>query len=504
MKNREMNSRTLNGKGKHFNIQVVIYLLIMAVLFASYYYADFREVSCVGINFWDILFRGDLLHFYDQDFIYDGIQFFPNYNILMYMIFAVWNLPTWIVTKISNVDVYNSAICLLWMKSITLVWTGAFIYSFSKLIKVCMSESSKETKAGETAYKDIISDDPVKSGIALFLSSAFYMSAVVICGQYDIISMTFVMLGIMHYIIEDKVKRGYNVLFILFFSIALPLKMFALLVFIPLLLFKEKRVYRIIVNGILVYLPTFLLNKVFPVKYVNNPEVAEGLTLSTANTYDMSLLPLYVDLYDFINIGFGMLFLYVFAEVILFIFCYMFDLKQSDSKIKWIIYVCFMTYFNQFVLAYSHPYWLLMIVPFIVLLILLDTRHMYLNVLIDTMMSLGMLLAQMFFFTWAYTGEIVKRTFWKYITGSKQSFMSLAEYAAQYVTDDRLQTYATGIGLTIFTAGMVIFAIINCPAINKRLKVAAFEEKATMWMFPARLLGSLVFGLIPLVLYFLV
>lgn len=499
-----MKSSISKSKFVFFKISVVAYLVVMAVLFASYYYADFREVSCVGINFWDILFRGDLLRFYDQDFIYDGIQFFPNYNILMYMIFAVWNLPTWVVTKVSNVDVYNSTICLLWMKSITLIWTAAFVYTFSKLIRECITNSSKDRLSSESNYKDMISSSPVNTGIMLFLSSAFYVSAVVICGQYDIISMTFVMLGILHYIKEDKVKKGYNILFILYFAIALPLKMFALLVFIPLLLLKEKRVYRIIVNGILVYLPTFLLNKVFPVKYVNNPKVAEGLTLSTANTYDMSLLPLYVDLYDFINIGFGLLFLYVFAEAILFIFCYMFDLGKSDSKIKWIIYVCFLTYFNQFVLAYSHPYWLLMIVPFGILLILLNREQMYINVLVDTMMSLGMLLAQMFFFTWAYTGEIVMRTFWKYITGPKNKFMSLTDYAAQYVTDDRLQTYATGIGLTIFTAGMLVFSVINCPLIYKRLKIVNYEEKATTWLFPARLLGSLAFGIIPLALYFLV
>ncbi len=499
-----MNNILSKSKTKAFNIIMAVYLLLMAVLFASYYYADFREVSCVGINFWDILFRGQLFYFYDQDFIYDGIQFFPNYNILMYIIFAIWNIPTWIVTKISNVDVYNSAICLLWMKSITLAWTAAFIYAFSKLIRECISKSSKEEGASESGYRDILSGDPVRSGIALFMSSAFYMSAVVICGQYDVISMTFVMLGILHYIREDRIMRGYNVLFILYFAIALPLKMFALLVFIPLLLLKEKRVYRIIVNGILVYLPTFILNTVFPVKYVNNPEVAEGLTLSSANTYDMSLLPLYVDLYDYINIGFGLLFLYVFAEVILFIICYLFDFDKSSSKIKWIIYVCFLTFFNQFVLAYSHPYWLLMLVPFTVLLILLNREHMYINMLLDTMMSLGMLLAQMFFFTWAYTGEIVMRTFWKYITGAKDEFMSLTEYAAMYVTDDRLQTYATGIGLTIFTAGMLVFAIINCPAIYKRLKIVSYDEKVTVWLFPARILGSIVFGFIPLILYFLV
>ena len=115
-----------------------------------------------------------------------------------------------------------------------------------------------------------------------------------------------------------------------------------------------------------------------------------------------------------------------------------------------------------------------------------------------------MLLAQMFFFTWAYTGEIVMRSFWRYITGSKHEFVSLTEFAARFVADDRLQTYATGIGLTIFTAGMLVFAVINCPPIYKRLKIVDYEEKVTTWLFPARLLGCLVFGMIPLVLYFLV
>lgn len=61
---------------------------------------------------------------------------------------------------------------------------------------------------------------------------------VFICGQLDVISMTFILLGIYRYLKEDI--RG----FWLSFVVAVPFKMFALILALPLILIKQKNLLK--------------------------------------------------------------------------------------------------------------------------------------------------------------------------------------------------------------------------------------------------------------------
>ena len=58
----------------------------------------------------------------------------------------------------------------------------------------------------------------------------------------EIYVVFFSMLGILYWLKKDNKK------FILCFALAIPIKMFALMIFFPLILIREKRIWKVIVN----------------------------------------------------------------------------------------------------------------------------------------------------------------------------------------------------------------------------------------------------------------
>lgn len=86
----------------------------------------------------------------------------------------------------------------------------------------------------------------------IFITSPIAIFAVFIFGQYDIISVFFTMLGYYYYVKNDYLK------FSIFFSLAISIKFFPLLIFVPLLLLVEKRLLQILKYGIISVSATIL------------------------------------------------------------------------------------------------------------------------------------------------------------------------------------------------------------------------------------------------------
>ncbi len=465
------------NKVQRNNIWIYGYTFIAVALFYSYFYADFYETGLEGVRFWDILFAGNIRQFYKQIFLIGNMQYVPLYDFPMYIIFAIWNLPLWIVEKITSIDIFHSSLCLMWMKSLMLFFSFLFIKTFCSMLE--------ELGIGE---------DDRKIGILMFFTSGFYVSGLVVLSQYDIISLTLTMLGLTYYLRNDEKK------FIIVFALVAPFKYFGLLVFVPLLLLKEKRISRILLKMILVMIPCLFFWIVFP---YGRPELVDGCVFSPSSSGTNVAKPVYMDLFDRGNIAFGILFLFIFGEIAFLFWCYMHEEKEVWKNGKLVMYCGFIAYFIQFTLAYSHPYWQLLMVPYVVALILLNKKYQYINIMLETLMTAAFIFAQMFYFTWCFKAEIVSLSLWKHVvtpgSGSGDSVVTLLR---NYIADARLQNYAVGIGLSVYTALVLIFAILNWPFWKREFGITKKGEEIPFWLLPLRAGISLIIGVVPLVLYF--
>ena len=101
--------KRVNGKWTRKQIFYVFWLLISIVLFYSFIYNDILETMRVSISFWEELIHGNLHYFYGGRWQQTSVAYVkevqPVYDFPIYIVFAIWNFPIWLVEHFGKVDV---------------------------------------------------------------------------------------------------------------------------------------------------------------------------------------------------------------------------------------------------------------------------------------------------------------------------------------------------------------------------------------------------------------
>ena len=350
-------------------------LLLLIVLFWSHNYSDLLLTTRHGINFWNILFDGQIHNFYHINITESGNVYYPDvnscaYNILIYIIFAVWNIPLAILWKITSIDIMNNLLCLAWAKLLPV--TAAVICA--RLVWLILEDLD-------------VSKSRRQFATYLIFSSAILISAVFINCQYDTLGLVFQLLGIRCYLKKDF--RG----FIIYFGIAVCLKLFALIIMIPLLLIREKKLSKLLawmVFAIVPYLVTTL-----PFSLV---DAARGI--EQRKSLFMELFPM---LLSKANQN-GLFYWFVVVYGALLIWCFLRNPKETSRED--VLWVCFCAISSFFVFLHTYPYWIVLMVPYIALIFALSPNHLLpVMLLLETIGSCALVLKMMRFFDWTYWGN---------------------------------------------------------------------------------------------------
>ena len=203
----------------------LIFIAIGVVCYFSFFYQDIAAATMHGIDLWNT----NIFNFYSYDFNSTGFMVSRDYGVAMYplpmyFVFAIWNFPLWILTKFFGIQliVGQTYTYFLWAKLILVPFTiGAAYYVY----KIC-----QELK---------IDNDKAKWCVLVFLSSLNFVVPVFFIGQYDIIYLPFMLMGVLA-LLQNKEKY-----FLLWFAIAISMKNFAIFPFIVLIFLKEKNFYKI-------------------------------------------------------------------------------------------------------------------------------------------------------------------------------------------------------------------------------------------------------------------
>jgi hypothetical protein len=307
---------------------LLLYALVITLCFLLFQHPDLFHTSSSSYAY----LHGHVMDFYDYNKNLVGKN---DYLPLIYIIFAIWNIPLKLFGLLHNVassGITLSVIELVWTKLLLVVFYFATTYVIS-LIGKAIKGNSKKPK-----YIAII-----------FATSPIAIFATFIFGQYDIIGLFFTMLGFYYYIRKDNLK------FSILFSIAISIKYFPLIIFIPLLLLSEKRIIYIIKYGI-ISLGATLLQMVI---YYNNLAfrnqifvITNGEVSSLAN---FTLSP--------INKAPYLLIIYA----IICIYAYIKNVDEDSERDKNAVYISLLSYAIMFSAILWHPQWLLILMPFFAL-----------------------------------------------------------------------------------------------------------------------------------------
>ncbi len=304
-------------------IDYVIISIILIFCFFSFQQGDILHTA--GSSF--AILNGHLLDFYD----YNAAGGMPDaYMISTYLLFAVWNIPLRLMGLGETPTMAFPTYALMWFKLLPVLFyvaCGYLVY----LIALEIGFNKNVSKAVMITF--------YTTPIAVFSQFIF--------GQYDSITLFFMLLGIYHYFKDNN--KG----FVLSFAIALTFKYFALLVFLPLLMLKIKDIWKIIFNCVGV-VSFYLIETLI---YVGSDSYG-SVTEFGAVDYVFKTT---------IYTGFYNVSLVVIVVGVVSAFAYFKQISSKKELVEWAFYLSNLIMFAFFGLCPWHPQWLLLMVPFLVI-----------------------------------------------------------------------------------------------------------------------------------------
>ena len=290
------------------------------------------------------LLRGHILDFYEYNAKYLGGN---SYMISTYIIFALWNIPLAILGRMGPPSMEQSFGVLMWFK---LLPTTLFVISGILFYKICRKF---EDRTGVSA----------KWGTFLFLltPTAFYSQFMF--GQYDSLTVVFLLLAIK--VLLDE-KENSLTWFSVLFGIATTFKYHALLFFVPILVYREKRIPKLIKYAICYGIPVLLVN----ILYLHSPAFTSGVEGFHAINYIFSPSIPYLYGGNFVT------YLVPVLWVILCVYAYS-RATASDAydRLRDMAYLTNLVVWLAFGVIFWHPQWLMIATPFLALSIVVCKRR---------------------------------------------------------------------------------------------------------------------------------
>lgn len=356
-------------KKKFLNVPLWIWfpiIFITFILYSIYCYSDIIWTTKNGLTVWYLLFDGKSIgEFYATPYPLDSNIQHAYYDFFIYIIFALWDLPLFLYEKITHMSFIQNYFTLLYAKSIILPF-----------LVLCASQIYK------MAYR--VTEDKEKAGWSVFsyIFSVMVFQAIVIMGGYDVISLFFTLCGINAYL-ENRNKK-----FLLYFACAIACKMFALWIFIPLVLIRWKKIWKVL-SCLIVGISFIVIPKMYFILYERISGM-DTLIDGIDNTISSSMYIEYLWSSE-APLTISSMPLFFFFTFLLWVTCWFYKEKLSD---RMIIFVSLLSMSIFILTCDTHPQWIILIVPYIAILECLDWNNLSVKLFLEVCSGISAILWQ--------------------------------------------------------------------------------------------------------------
>lgn len=429
-------------------VDYVIFCILGGLCFITFQQHDLLETA--GSSF--AYLNGHILDFYDYNAAGGVVD---SYMASTYIIFAIWNIPLRLLGLGTVPTMEFGFKAIMWFKLCPTLFYMACGYL---TYKIAMEMGMESKKSKLCAYA--------------FLTAPVGFFSQFIFGQYDSFTLFFILLGIYYWLKNKDYK------FVLFFGIGITFKYFALLIFLPLLLLKEKDIKKIIKQLVLVAIPY----------------VAETLLYSGQSTYH-NVTEFDKTQYVF-AVGFDTGFFKISLVVLVFGFvcawAYFTKTDTKDDLIRWMLYLCCIVIFAIFGLSMFHPQWLLLGVPFWVLSASIhkDAKIFF---ILDIYLKLFMCIftvnqwtnwVDQYLFTYGYFG--------RFVVGRLGAYLNMSNLYK--ITDKNLV-------MSLFSAITLVMAVFKHPKYLVKDMKESIDH--TIWWLRARFVLGVSIFVVPAVICYI-
>ena len=343
-------------------IGIIILGITLLFMILTMSYNDIMETIPGAMGFWDSAFDGKFASFYSNG---GGA-----YDIGLYVVFGIWGLPIWILQKLSVLTCTDPG-SVIYFKLLLVIFTVIVlkeVYAISELLGF-------EKKRCQLTV------------LMLATSLMFILPIFDVC-QYDVIPTAFILIGI------RKWMLGENKPFILMFAIAMIMKPFSILIFLAVLLVREKRI-SLIAKGVV---GCALFTVICKVIYHFG---ADGGS-STTNLLDW--------LYDrlvqaTVPIGRTEAALSVVLLIVVYAVIYMERAKEDQiTERKYMMFGVFGVMAIFTVIMGINPYWITYAAPFIILALMMSSAYTYLGMLVAVLTDCSLIYYMCISYDWVFGG----------------------------------------------------------------------------------------------------
>jgi hypothetical protein len=302
-----------------------------------------------------LLLEGHILDFYSAATAWWG-EPSANYLPSTYFVFALWNLPIFLLGKAPVVLFSSSVIKMAWYKALPVI-----VYLISGLLvrKICRADLG-------------FTDNKAKLAMYLFYTAPLAFFSQLIFSQYDIFTVVLMLLGLHFYLKQDSSTKNHW-LFVLFFALAATFKYFVLAVFFILLVLKNKQIIRLALSSLLVFVPIVVVSLPF--------YIADTAAFSES-VLNFSVLDYATD--SGISLGRVSISLLPLALLLLLAWAYLIRPENEQELIRYTFYLGSGVFFALFAFMFWHPQWLILGVPFWTVSLLMN-RHYNLLLWLETL-----------------------------------------------------------------------------------------------------------------------
>lgn len=386
---------------RHFFGEWIVLGVVLMFCLLTMCYRDIISTNHDTYYFMDYLFSDKCLRVRE-------ILLACPYGVSFFIAYGVGFFPVWLIGKLSVGDIICETVgCLIWMK-----------------IFLCLITVGMLIQVRRIAYIIGIKKENIKWLLFAIASSLFVVLPVFQIAQYDVIALFFIVLGIRLYL------EGHNKLFLLTFSFAVPMKYFAIFVFVPIVLYKTKKIWKVLLElvagvGILLFERVFigiLFLKISDFLQASQTVFSEVLVASNELSGGMlerqaDVVGSYGDQFVSGQLGYLMhneitvgnfnasFFFLAWAAVCVWAF-----VKKTavDNKVQGrdIITIGLFTYLGFFLTFYSwNSYWIILLAPFLIMYVFMHEENLRNNLIFETIITLGFVIGETIHESWVFGGQ---------------------------------------------------------------------------------------------------
>lgn len=417
-------------------------IFVLVFCFFSFNHGDLLATSTHGKDLLLAIFEGKFFQFYD----YTNSE--AVYLIPIYILFAIWSIPVVLIYKLFNIELWGRFayldvpyVVLMWYKLLPVLFTVA---TGQVLVKI-----SKYIGLSEVKQKWIL---------FVFLSCPLLVFSQFIFGQYDSIGMFFTVLALYYYLKKDITK------FSILMSISITFKLFALFIFIPLILLSEKRIFYVAKHMIIGAIGFIISNLLF----ITSPGFmkAKEFTSGMVDRFFVQGIK--------INGGIVSFFLLIFIAICVYSYITKINKDNKNEFIVKSLFVLSIIYSSFFILILWHPQWIIILVPYLVLL-----TFMYDNPKATLVLLVSISLSYIFIVIWQHPCNIDESlinlgVFRKILNINIDSRGLLSVFYSH------LKVLNIHIWMTVFCSSLIINMLIKLPT-KENIKKVENEIKEKNW-----------------------